>query len=130
MEVQKPPKHPDRFPLVNEPLLCEILDPETPVDLGDLRLALRNCAVTAFDRRILRLPFWEIVDHVCKAEHWLSVFEVQATMMRAYVKDKQDTTVLKQQMKQSWDTLSVERRALIKAIETLMECRTSEQALN
>ena len=128
MEPQAPPK--DKFPLIDEKLLRNFLDPENVVDLADLRVALRNAAVAGFDRRILRVPFWHIVDHVCKAEKHLAYFEMQSTMLRAYIKDEQDTTVLKEQMKQSWKSLSAERLELVKAINLLMECRTSEQSVN
>lgn len=98
--------------------------------MSTIRLALRNVAVAGFDRRILRMPFWHIIDHVCKAERYLGMFEVQCTMLRAYVNAEEDTTVLKEQMTRMWDLLSGERRALMRALDELMQCRTSEQLVN
>lgn len=93
-------------------------------------MAFRNAVIAGFDRRILRMPFWHIVDHACKSERLLAIFEVQNVMLSAYIKDGQNTDVLASQMIQTWEALAVERKHLLRAIELLQECRTSEQLVN
>jgi hypothetical protein len=117
-------------PLLDENYIMQHLDPRTKVTAYALRRSIQAVVLTAFDRKVKRDAFADLMDKAGEAWRFVALAEAAAVVKKAFVDDERTSPVLDEGVLCLEKNLVRVRCDLMEHLSLLMECAETEERIN
>lgn len=116
--------------LLDEAIILEALDPDTFVDMDELRLSLFQMQMTIFDRQVPREMYYDITKQIANATHLLSLLGFIYPLAAVYRNHELPSKALEGGLVRICGMLKALRYTLTAKLEEIQELPLTTYKLN